>query len=92
MEAVQALMNFIFFVLIVGTIGVSVWMSRKYKERYAEFPWGKTALLIVIEVLACIIFNIVWSWFRAHPWIAAIVAVLMIVVLLKRKKKEEQIL
>ena len=92
MGAIQFLMNLIFFVLIVGTIGISAWMSKKYKERYAEFPWKKTALLIVIEVLACIIFNVVWGWFRANPWIAVVVAVLMIIVLLKRKKKEEQIL
>ncbi len=92
MAAIQWLMNFIFLVVVAGTILVSLWLSRKYKERYAEFPWGKTGLILAIEVLAWIVFNGLWHWVRAHPWIAAVVAVVIIVILFIRKKKKEEIL
>ncbi|MBD3184101.1 hypothetical protein GF312_17585 [Candidatus Poribacteria bacterium] len=92
MGAIQGLMNFIFFILIAGTIGVSVWLSRKYKERYAEFPWSKTGILIAIEVVAWILFNWLWTWVRMHPWVAAIVAIVIIIVIVKKKKKEDQVL
>jgi CHASE2 domain-containing sensor protein len=86
------LIHLIFLVVVAGTIAISIWLSSKYKERYAEFPWKKTALLLAIEIIAWILFSALWSWVSSHPWIAAIVAVLIIIVLLKRKKKEEQIL
>jgi len=92
MGAIQWLMNFIFFVVIAGTVLVSFWLSRKYKERYAEFPWGKTGLILAIEVLAWIIFNVLWSWVRANPWIAAVVIVIIIIILFIRRKKEEELL
>jgi len=92
MQAIQSLMNFVFFLVVAATVVVSIWLSKKYKERYAEFPWKKTGLLIAVEVIAWVIFNWVWSWVRANPWVAAVVAVVMIIILLKRKKKQEQIL
>lgn len=92
MAAIQALMNFIFFVVVAGTVLVSFWLSRKYKERYAEFPWGKTGLILAIEVLALITFNVLWSWVRANPWIAAVVIVIIIIILFIRRKKEEELL
>jgi hypothetical protein len=92
MGAIQSLMNFIFFLAVAVTVGGSIWLSRKYKERYAEFPWGKTGLLLAVEIVSWIVFNWVWSWVRTHPWIAAIVAVVLVVILLRRKKREEQIL
>ena len=92
MGAIQSLMNLIFFLVVAGTVLGSVWLSRKYKERFADFPWGKAALLIVIEVIAWIVFNWLWTWVRMNPWIAAIVIVILVIILLKKKKKEEQIL
>ena len=92
MGAIQALMNFIFFVVVAATVVVSIWLSRRYKDRYAEFPWKKTGLLIAIEVVAWVIFNWVWTWVRLNPWIAAVLAIVIIIILLRRKKKEEQIL
>ena len=89
MGAIQSLMNVIFFLVVAITIGASAWLSRKYKERQAEFPWTKTGLLIAVEVIAWVIFNWLWSWVRAHPWIAVVLAVLVIIILLKRKKKQE---
>ena len=92
MGAIQGLMNFIFFLIVAGTIGVSIWLSRKYKERFAEFPWSKTGILLVVEVVAWVLFNWLWTWVRVHPWIAGIVAIIMIIALLKRRKRDEQIL
>lgn len=92
MAAIQALMNFIFFVVVAGTVLVSFWLSRKYKDRYAEFPWGKTGLILAVEVLAWIAFNVLWHWVRAHPWIAAVVVVIIIIILFIRRKKEEKLL
>ena len=92
MEAIQSLMNIIFFLAIAVTILGSVWLSRRFKDRYAEFPWGKAGLLIAVEIIACIIFNLFWNWVQGHLWITAVVAVVIIIILLKRKKKQEQIL
>ena len=88
MGAIQGLMNIIFFVVVVGTVVISFWLSRKYKERYAEFPWKKTGLLLAVEVIAWILFNWIWHWIRVHPWSAAIVVVIIIVILAWRRKKE----
>ena len=92
MGAIQSLMNFIFFLVVAVTVVGSIWLSRKFKQRYAEFPWGKAGLLIAVEVVAWGMFNWLWSWVRAHPWIAAVVAVVMVIILLKRKKKREEVL
>lgn len=88
MGLIQSLINVIFFLIIAVTVVGSVWLSRKYKERYADFPWGKAVLLIVIEVAALIIFK--WLW--ANPLIVAIAIILLIVILVRKKKKDEQIL
>jgi len=92
MGAIQSLMNVIFFLAVAVTVVGSVWLSKKYKERYADFPWKKSALIIAIEVVAWIIFNRLWDWVQANPWIAAIVIIVLVVILLKKKKKEDQIL
>jgi len=92
MEVIQSLMNFIFLLIVAATIIGSVWLSRKYKERYAEFPWKKSGIIIAIEVVAWIFFNWFWHWVQAHPWIAIVVAIILLIVFLKRKKRQEQIL
>lgn len=92
MEAIQSLMNFIFFLVVAATIVGSIWLSRKYKERFAEFPWRKSVIIIAIEVFAWILFNWFWNWVQAHPWVAIIVVIVLIIVFLKKKRREEQIL
>ncbi len=86
------LINFIFFLIVAVTVGGSIWLSRKFKERYAEFPWWKVGAAIAIEIVAWIICISVWSWVRSHPWIALIGIVILVVIFLKRKKKQEQVL
>ena len=56
--AAQSLVNLLFLVVVLGTAGISWWLSTKYRERYAEFPWNKAAIILGIEVLAWIAFNI----------------------------------
>jgi hypothetical protein len=82
------LINLIFFLVVAVTLVGSVWLSRKYKERYAEFPWWKAGLLIAIEVAAWVIF----IWLSRHPLIFAGAVVIMVIILLLRRKKQEQVL
>ncbi len=91
MEAIlgttQSLVNFLFLVVILATAGLSWWLSTKYRERYAEFPWNKAAIILAIEVLAWIAFNIFWSWVT-HNWWIAIALIVIIVLVLKKRRRE----
>ena len=86
------LIDLIFFLLIAITILGAVWLSRKFKERYAEFPWWKAAVLVVIEVVAWVITHRFVVWVQHNIWVVPIVIVIVIIVLMKRKKKKEQVL
>ena len=85
--AAQSLVNFIFLVVVLGTAIISWWLSTKYRERYAEFPWNKAAIILAIEVLAWIAFNIFWSWVINNWWIAIVLVVIIIIVLKKRRRE-----
>ena len=85
--AAQGLVNLLFVVIILGTVGVSWWLSIKYRERYAEFPWNKAAIILGIEVLAWIAFNIFWGWVINNWWIAIVLIVIIIIVLKKRRRE-----
>lgn len=85
--ATQSLVNFLFLVVILGTAGFSWWLSTKYRERYAEFPWSKVGIILAIEVLAWIAFNIFWSWVINNWWIAIVLVVIIILVLKKRRRE-----
>ena len=84
--AAQSLVNFLFLVVVLGTAGFSWWLSTKYRERYAEFPWDKAGIILAIEVLSWIVFNIFWNWVSDHLWITAILIGIILVILAKRKK------
>ena len=83
------LVHLIFFLIVAVTVLGSVWLSRKFKERYAEFPWWKAGVLIAIEIVAWVICVHVLHYWK---WIIPPAVVIMIIVLLKKKKREEQIL
>ena len=85
--AAQSLVNFLFLVVILGTAGLSWWLSTKYRERYAEFPWNKAAIVLGIEVLAWIAFNIFWNWVTDNWWIAIVLVVIIVLVLKKRRRE-----
>ena len=86
---IQGLVNLLFFVAIVGTLGVSwVFADRLRKRHSADFPWNKALAIIGIEVLTMIAFNIFFEIFKANwPWIT-IVGVVVIFIILKRKKRK----
>jgi len=88
----MALINLVFFLIVAATVIFALWLSRKYKERYAEFPWWKAGIIIAVEVVAWVLAASVWGWISNHPWMALIGIGIIVIVLLKRKKREDQIL
>lgn len=86
------LVDLVFFLLIAVTVVGSIWLARKFKERYAEFPWWKAAVLIVVEAVAWVVTHKFVEWIQHHIWVVPIVVVIVIIILMKRKKKQEQIL
>jgi uncharacterized membrane protein YkvI len=86
------LIDLAFFLLLAATVVGALWLSRKFKERYAEFPWWKAAVLIIAEVVAWVITHKFVAWIERHIWIVPIVVVVLIFILMKRKKKQEQVL
>ena len=87
-----ALINLVFFLIVSATVIGAVWLSKKYKERFAEFPWWKASVVIAVEVVTWITTNALWHWVSRHPWIVIIGIVIIVIVLAKRKKREDQIL
>ena len=85
--AAQSLVNLLFLVVVLGTAIISWWLSTKYRERFAEFPWNKAAIILAIEVFAWIAFNIFWSWVINNWWIAIVLVVIIIIVLKKRRRE-----
>jgi len=86
------LINLIFFLLVSATIIGAVWLSKKYKERFAEFPWWKAGIVIAVEVVSWVVTASFWLWVVRHPWIAIVGIIIIVIVLAKRKKREDQIL
>ena len=84
---IQSLVNFIFLIVVLATAGFSWWLSTKYRERYAEFPWKKAGIILAIEILVWIGFNIFWGFFVHNWWIVAIVVGIILVVVIKGRKK-----
>ena len=83
----SALINLIFFLIVAVTLGGSIWLSRKFKERYAEFPWWKTGVLLVIEIVAWFVCLRLWDMVRHNWWLVPVVVVIVLVILMKRKKR-----
>lgn len=88
----MGLINFLFFLVVAGTVVFAIWLSRKYKERFAEFPWWKAGVVIAVEVVSWIMTASLWSWVSHHPWLAAILIGIIVIVVLSKKKKNDQIL
>ena len=87
LSGIQNFVNLLFFVAIVGTLGVSwVYASRLKKQYSADFPWNKTALIVGIEVLLWIGFTLFWNFFKAF-WLPIIIVAVIVIVLISRKKR-----
>ena len=88
LNGIQGLVNLLFFLAIVGTIGVSWLYAHRLKKEYsAEFPWGKTASIVGIEVLLWIGFTIFWEIFKAF-WLPIVIVGIIVIVLISRKKRK----
>lgn len=87
--AAGTLVNLVFLLVVLGTIIGVAWLYRRYQKHYAadKFPWKKTGLILGIEILSWIGFNIFWSWVRNNFWIALVILVIIVVILIKRKKR-----
>ena len=89
LSGIQGLVNLLFFVAIVGTIGVSwVFADRLRKRHSADFPWNKALAIIGIEVLTMIAFNIFFNIFKAHWLWISIVGIVVIFIILSRKNRK----
>lgn len=84
--------NFIFAVIVLGTLVISGRISRKLKKQYAgrdriAAQRSKAWAILFIEVLIWIGFNVFWEFSRTH-WVGiAIGGVVMIGIILFRKPK-----
>ena len=88
LNGIQGLVNLLFFLAIVGTLGVSwLYASRLKKQYSADFPWSKTAMIVGIEVLLWIGFTIFWGFVKAF-WLPIVVIAIIAIVLISRKKRK----
>lgn len=90
LSGIQGLVNLLFLVVVLGTLGVSWLYAYKLRERYknADFPWGKAIAIVGLEILVWIAFNFFFEIFKANwVWIS-IVGIVVIFFILKRKKRK----
>lgn len=88
LNGIQGLVNLLFFLVIVGTLGVSWLYAHRLQKQYsAEFPWGKTAGIVGIEVLLWIGFNLFWEIFEAF-WLPIVIVAIIAIVFISRKKRK----
>ena len=88
LNGIQGLVNLLFFLVIAGTLGVSWLYAHRLQKQYsAEFPWGKTAGIVGIEVLLWIGFNLFWEIFEAF-WLPIVIIAIIAIVFISRKKRK----
>ena len=88
LNGIQGLVNLLFFLVIVGTLGVSWLYAHRLKKQYsADFPWGKTVGIVGIEILLWIGFNLFWEIFEAF-WLPIVIVAIIVIVLISRKKRK----
>lgn len=86
-SSIQFLVNTIFLLVIIGTIGVSWYYANRLKKEYsADFPWGKTALIVGIEILLWIGFTLFWNFLKAF-WLPIAIIAVIVIILISRKKR-----
>ena len=89
LNSIQGLVNFLFLVAIVGTVGVSWLYAHRLKKQYnADFPWGKTASIVGIEVLLWIGFTIFFGILKEFWLPILVVAIVAIVIIVSRNKRK----
>ena len=83
---IQFLVNLFFLIAVFGTAGFSWWFSTKYRERQAKFPWKKAGIVLGIEILGWIGFNVFWTFFERNWLIIAAVCCIIVVFVIKGRK------
>ncbi len=88
LNSIQTLGNLLFVIAIIGTLGVSWLYAHRLQKQYsADFPWNKTAVIVGIEVLLWIAFNIFLEFFKAYWLPISIIAVIVIIFISRKKRK-----
>lgn len=88
LSGIQSLVNFLFLIVVIGTLGVSWLYASRLKKQYgADFPWNKTAVIVGIEVLLWIGFNIFLEFFKAY-WLPISIIAIIVIVFISRKKRK----
>ncbi|MCG9133860.1 hypothetical protein J5I95_19500 [Candidatus Poribacteria bacterium] len=88
LSGIQSLVNFLFLIVVIGTLGVSWLYASRLKKQYgADFPWNKTAVIVGIEVLLWIGFNIFLEFFKAY-WLPISIIAIIVMVFISRKKRK----
>ncbi len=88
LSSIQTLGNLLFLIAIIGTLVVSwIYADRLKKQYSADFPWGKTGMIVAIEVLLWIGFNIFLEFFKAYWLPISIIAIVVVVVISRKKRK-----
>lgn len=91
LNSIQNFVNLLFVVTIAGTLVVSwIYASRLKKQYNADFPWGKTVLIVGIEVLLWSGFTFFWEIleeFWRPIFIVAIIAIIAIVLISRKKRR-----
>ena len=88
LNSIQTLGNLLFVIAIIGTLGVSWLYAHRLQKQYnADFPWNKTAVIVGIEVLLWIAFNIFLEFFKAY-WMPISIVAIIVIVLISRKKRK----
>jgi len=88
LSGIQSIVNFLFLVIVLGTLGVSWVFAQRLRKQYgADFPWNKTAAIVGIEVLIWIGFNIFWEFFKVYWLPISIIAVIIIGIISRKKRR-----
>ncbi len=88
LSGIQSLVNLLFLIVVIGTLGVSWLYASRLKKQYgADFPWNKTAVIVGIEVLLWIGFNIFLEFFKAY-WLPISIITIIVMVFISRKKRK----
>ncbi|MCG9126472.1 hypothetical protein JT359_02620 [Candidatus Poribacteria bacterium] len=89
LESVQSAVNLLFLLIVLGTLVISwIFAYKLQKLHNADFPWGKTLMIVGIEVAAWIGFNIFFELFQKHWIIITIIGLIAIYFVSKRKKQK----
>ena len=86
-ESIQGTVNLLFFIVVVGTVVISlVFADRLKKQHNSDFPWNKSLAIIAIEVGLWIAFNIFFEIFQAN-WLWISIGTLIVIYIVTRRKK-----